>query len=236
LVEVRGDQSLGPIEEATMDFPIGDLMDESACYEFLVGLLHPNGLACPHCGDRDHLKVHRRDRAPILAYRCTACRRISTAFTGTALQGTKRRSVELVLILGGIAQGVSTAQLARELGCSRPELLEFRHRLQELGFANLDRTPLADAAIEADEMFQNAGEKRSPASRRGGSAEAAGQQGRGPRHLGAGPAAGMRCGRARERAGAAARRAPDGSSDAGEGGRRFEPRGGDGVYRRMAEL
>ena len=100
-----------------MDFPIGELMDESACYEFLVGLLHPEGLACPRCSDRDHLKVHRRDRAPILAYRCTTCRRISTAFTGTTLRGTKRRPVELVLILRGIAQGVSTAQLARELGC-----------------------------------------------------------------------------------------------------------------------
>jgi transposase-like protein len=179
-----------------MDFPIGDLMDESACYGFLVGLLHPDGLACPHCGDRDHLKVHRRDRAPILAHRCTSCRRISTAFTGTALQGTKRRPVELVLILRGIAQGVSTAQLARELGCSRPELLAFRHRLQELGFANLDRTPLADAAIEADEMYQNAGEKRRPAPRRGGPAEAARQQGGGPRQLGEGPAAGVRGGRA----------------------------------------
>ena len=142
-----------------MDFPIGELMDEPACYEFLVGLLHPDGLACPHCGDRDHLRVHRRDRAPILAHRCTACRRICTAFTGTALQGTKRRPVELVLILRGIAQGVPTAHLARELGCSRPELLEFRHRLQELAFGGLDRTPLPDAVIEADEMYQNAGEK-----------------------------------------------------------------------------
>ena len=150
-----------------MDFPIGELMDESACYEFLVGLLHPEGLACPRCSDRDHLKVHRRDRAPILAYRCTTCRRICTAFTGTTLQGTKRRPIELVLILRGISQGVSTAQLARELGCSRTELLEFRHRLQELGFAGLDRTPLADATIEADEMFQNAGEKRRAAPRRG---------------------------------------------------------------------
>lgn len=148
-----------------MDFPIGDLMDETACYEFLVDLLHPDGLACPHCQDRDGLKVHRRDRAPILVYRCTDCRRIFNAFTNTSLHGTKRRPVELVLILRGIAQGVSTAQLARELGCSRPELLGFRHRLQELGFEGLDRTPLADAVVEADEMYQNAGEKRCPASR-----------------------------------------------------------------------
>ena len=179
-----------------MDFPIGELMDESACYEFLVGLLHPGGLACPHCSDRDHLRVHRRDRAPILAYRCTACRRICTAFTGTVLQGTKRRPIELVLILRGIAQGVSTAQLARELGCSRPELLEFRHRLQELAFAGLDRTPLADAAIEADEMFQNAGEKRHPAPGRGRPAAASGQQEARPRQLGERPAAGVRGGRA----------------------------------------
>jgi transposase-like protein len=179
-----------------MDFPIGELMDESACYQFLVGLLHPEGLACPHCGARDHLKVHRRDRAPILAYRCTDCRRISTAFTKTTLQGTKRRPIELVLILRGIAQGVSTAQLARELGCSRPELLEFRHRLQELGFENRDRTPLADAAIEADEMYQNAGEKRRPAPRRGGPAAASGQSGRRPRQLGEGSTAGVRGGRA----------------------------------------
>ena len=179
-----------------MDFPIGDLMDESACYDFLVDLLHPDGLACPRCGDHDHLKVHRRDRAPILAYRCTACRRIFTAFTGTVLQGTKRRPIELVLILRGIAQGASTARLARELGCSRPELLGFRHRLQEFGFAGLDRAPLADAAVEADEMFQNAGEKRRPAPRRGRPAPAPGQQGAGPRQLGQGPAAGVRRGRA----------------------------------------
>jgi transposase-like protein len=171
-------------------------MDESACYDFLVALLHPDGLACPHCRDRDHLKVHRRDRDPILAYRCAACRRISTAFTKTALQGTKRRPIELVLILRGIAQGTSTARLAREPGCSRPELLEFRHRLRELAFANLDRAPLADAAIEADEMFQNAGEKRRPAPRRGGPAEATGQPGGGPRDLGARPSAGVRRGRA----------------------------------------
>ena len=179
-----------------MDFPIGELMDEQACYEFLVALLHPDGLACPHCGDRGHLEVHRRDRAPILAYRCTACRRIWTAFTKAVLQGTKRRPIELVLILRGIAQGTSTARLARELGCGRPELLEFRHRLQELAFEGLDRTPLPDAVIEADEMFQNAGEKRRPASRRGGPAAAPGEQEARPRQLGERSTAGVRGGRA----------------------------------------
>jgi hypothetical protein len=30
-----------------MDFPLTDLMDDQTCYDFLVTLLHPNGLACP---------------------------------------------------------------------------------------------------------------------------------------------------------------------------------------------
>ncbi len=34
-----------------MDFPIADLMDERACYDRLVALLHPGGLACHRSKD-----------------------------------------------------------------------------------------------------------------------------------------------------------------------------------------
>jgi hypothetical protein len=159
-----------------MDLPLNDLMDEIACYDFLVGLLHPGPLGCPRCGESEGMKVHRPDRAPILIDRRTGGRRIFNAFTGTALQGTQRRPVELVLILRGIAQRVSISQLARELGCNRPELLEFRHRLQKSAFATPDRTALPDAAVEADEMCENSGGKRRPPPRRGRSAEASCQQ------------------------------------------------------------
>jgi hypothetical protein len=47
----------------------------------------------------------------------------------------------LVLILRGLAQGVPTAQLTRELGCDRSELLNPRHRLRDLAFSNRDLTP-----------------------------------------------------------------------------------------------
>jgi hypothetical protein len=33
-----------------MDFPIGELMDERACYHWPLDLLHPGGLRCPRCG------------------------------------------------------------------------------------------------------------------------------------------------------------------------------------------
>jgi transposase-like protein len=166
-----------------MDFSLIDYLDEDACYTKLVERLHPDGLACPRCGARQHLGMHRCHRAPLVDLQCGTCGRVFNAFTGTALQGTHRRPAQLLMILHGIAKGTPTAQLARELGCDRKELLALRHRLQERARIGLDRNPLSDEVVEADEMYQNAGEKRHPARRPGRSAAAACPQPQGPWHL-----------------------------------------------------
>ena len=188
-----------------MDFPTTDLMDEHACYAKRVAWLHPDGFACPRCHQGDRMAVHRRRRPPVLDYRCGHCGRVFNAFTDTALHGVKRRPAELVLIVRGFAQGVSTAQLARELGCDRSELLNLRHRLQGLASRDRDRMPLDDKVLEADEADPNAGETRRPAPRPRGPAAAAGGQGPRPRHLGERPAPGVRGGRPRGRCAAADR-------------------------------
>lgn len=174
-----------------MDFPLTGLMDEDACYARLVEILHPEGLACPRCGG-DRLGVHRRHRDPVIDYRCRDCRRVFNAFTGTALQKTGRRPSALLLILRGIAQGVPTARLARELGCDRMKLLGLRHKLQDHAAGGLDPAVLPDAIVEADECYVNAGEKRRAPSRPGRPAEASGQQAARARHLRQRPPAGRR--------------------------------------------
>jgi hypothetical protein len=57
--------------------------------------------------------------------------------------------------------------------------------------------PLDDPAVEADEAYQNAGEKRRAPHRPGGPAAAAGQQGAPARHLGERQPAGLRGRRSR---------------------------------------
>src|SRR5512135_3275836 len=148
-----------------MDFPIAELMDEDACYQKIVAILHPDGLECPRCKSRDDPKVHRRHRAPVLDYRGTACNRVFNAFTETTFHKTHRRPSEILLILRGIAQGTTTARFAREMTRHRQHLLQLRHRLQEQAFRAVDPLPLDDSTVEADEMYQNAGEKRLAASR-----------------------------------------------------------------------
>ena len=194
----------------SMDFPIDELMDEDACYGRLLAVLHPGGFACPRCGAREDggsLTVHRRRRAPVLDYRCRPCGRVFNAFAGTPLAGTPKRPSQLVLFLRGVAKGETTAALARELGCGRGHLLGLRHRLQAYAAAALQRVdpaPLAaDAAVEADEMYQAAGEKRPAARRPRRPAAAAGEQAAGARHVRQRPAAGARGRRPRHRPAAA---------------------------------
>lgn len=221
-----------------MDFPILDLMDQGACYGRLLELLHPEGLACPRCAARDGLNVHRRrPGSPVIDYRCKGCRRVFNLYTGTPWQGTHFDPATILLILRGIAQGTPTARLARELGLSRPHLLELRHEIQARALAGCDRTPLPDDRVEADEMYQNAGEKRGAAHRPARPAATAGQPGQGPRHLGHRPAAGAGGGRPGERPAVV----PGGSAvwRGGVGrrhGRAGDQAGGDGVHRRVERV
>jgi transposase-like protein len=155
----------GHPEVPALDFSLIAYRDEDACYAKLVDLFHPHGLGCPRCGERPRLGIHRCHRAPVVDFQCATCGRVFHAFTGTSLQGTHRRPSPLLMILHGFAKGTPTAQRARELGCDRKELLVLRHRLQERARIGRDRNPLDDDVVEADAMYQNAGEKRHPARR-----------------------------------------------------------------------
>jgi transposase-like protein len=178
-----------------MDFPIGELLDQQACHDFLLSSLHPGGLRCPNGHGPEHYYVHRRGRAPVLNHRCRACGSCFNLFTGTVLQGTHYDCGQIVQLLRGILQGASTARLARETGRDRRHLLERRRRLQALAEAARPRAPLPDPVVESDEMYQNAGEKRRAASRPGRPAAPPGQQDQGTRNLRQRPAA--RAGRGR---------------------------------------
>ena len=141
-------------------FPIGDLLDERECYRFLLTALHPFGMTCP----RGHplqpdLAPHDSARSPILIYKCRKCGAVFHLFTGTVWSGTHYNCVTVALVMRGIAQGTPSLQLAEELGIDYGALLERRHRIQALALENRDSSPLPDKVTEADEMFQNAGEK-----------------------------------------------------------------------------
>jgi len=114
-----------------MQFPLTTLLDEQACYEFLLHVLHPDGLACPHGHQLpSNQAAHDRHRAPIMDYRCRNCGAVFNLFTNTLFAKTRYRCSTIVLLLRGIAQGTPTKHLADELGIDRGHLLERRHEIQ----------------------------------------------------------------------------------------------------------
>jgi transposase-like protein len=146
-----------------IDFPIAELLDDSICLIWLERFLHPDGLQCPHCGHPERRLFRLQQHFP--AYRCRTCDAYYTLLTGTAFAKTRQRPATLVLLLRGIAKGETTARLARELGLSRKQVHTLRHRVQTNLNATAPTGLMTGTHCEADELYQNAGEKKHPAPR-----------------------------------------------------------------------
>ena len=143
-----------------IDFSINELLDEEACEEWLEKQLHPEGLICPKCGKVER-RIARRG-GPVLAYRCLGCDCYHTIFTNTIFEKTRQKPSKIVLILRGVAKGETTARLARELSISRKQMHTLRQRIQLNLYNMLPTGEMKGSEFEADELFQNAGEKATP--------------------------------------------------------------------------
>jgi transposase-like protein len=148
-----------------IDFPITDLFDDSLCLLWLERHLHPNGFVCPHCGRGE--RRHFRTQGHYAAYRCRRCDGYYTLLSGTAFEGSRQRPATLVLLLRGITKGEPTARLARELHLSRQTVHTLRQRLQTNLNQSAPTAVMDGQTFEVDEIYQNAGEKKYAASRRG---------------------------------------------------------------------
>ena len=147
-----------------MDFPIQSLMDEEKAEAWVLDHFHPQGLSCPKCqaSVSEARNFRKTETSGLIVYRCKHCESIYNLYTGTVFAGTQFRPPAVVLLLRGICQGVSSSQLSRELGISRPKVLSIRRKLQVSAEQLQPQDALPDAAVETDEMFQNAGEKGDP--------------------------------------------------------------------------
>jgi transposase-like protein len=125
--------------------------------------LHPDGLHCPRCSSTARRWFRAQGHFP--AYRCRACHGYYTLLTGTVFANTRQRPATLVLLRRGVAKGEPTARLARELGLSRKPLHTLRQRIQTTLNATAPTHMMKGTAFEADELSQNAGEKKHAPSR-----------------------------------------------------------------------
>lgn len=148
-----------------IDFPITDMLEDAACVAWLEQYLHPTGLVCPRCHGTERRLFRRHAFFP--TYRCRACQRTYSLLTDTVFEKTRQPPARIVLLLRGIAKGESTARLSRELEIGRKRVGELRQQIQTNLYDTLPGEVMTGTAFEADELYQNAGEKKYAPSRPG---------------------------------------------------------------------
>jgi transposase-like protein len=146
-----------------MEFPITELLSLEESEQWILEHFHPQGLKCAWCQapvERANLfRVTRKSKLKV--YRCRECKHIYNLYTGTVLQQHHLTPQQVVLLLRGILKGETTNELAAELGLNYLTVLMLRREIQGNAEHLQPDTPVPDLEAESDELFQNAGEKRS---------------------------------------------------------------------------
>ena len=144
----------GPRPDGPEVPPRPEMPDGVGCYRKLLDLLHPRGLACPRCGARDGLAVHRRHRDPVLDYMLARLPpRLQRLDRDRAPGDATAARPHLPDPLGD-RLGDPGRRTARDLGAVGPGLVPMRRRLRGLARLALERgavrrDPAADYGARA---------------------------------------------------------------------------------------
>jgi transposase-like protein len=123
--------------------------DQETARTYLEGRLWPNGPKCPVCGLKERITARKEG-----FYRCNQCKEDFTVRTGTIFERSHvplHKWVYAMYLLVTARKGISSMQLAKEIGITQKSAWFVLHRLREACGGD-DLKKLA-GIIEIDETF-----------------------------------------------------------------------------------
>jgi transposase-like protein len=123
--------------------------DQEAARVYLEKRLWPNGACCPVCGLGDRITARKGGY-----YRCNQCKEDFTVRTGTVMERSHiplHKWVYAMYLMVTARKGISSMQLAKEIGVTQKSAWFLLHRLREA--AGEDVTPPLSGAVEIDETY-----------------------------------------------------------------------------------
>lgn len=122
--------------------------DQESARLYLEGRLWPNGTTCPTCKAGDRVTTRKRG-----FYRCNACQLDFTVRTGTIFERSHiplHKWVYAMYLVVTARKGISSMQLAKEIGITQKSAWFMLHRLREACGKDFDKL---SGFVEVDETF-----------------------------------------------------------------------------------
>ena len=149
---------------------------EKACVDYLISQRWEDEIVCPHCGASNPYITATRSKKEELQgtndYKCRAkdCRKKFNVLTGTIFENTKielKLWFEAIYVITNYKKGVSSHQVARDLGCTQKTAWFILHRIREM-LKNDAPDMLIEGECAIDEWYHGGLEGNKHKSKRAG--------------------------------------------------------------------
>jgi transposase-like protein len=131
---------------------------EATCIAHLEHLRWPKGVICPCCGSSR--KIHRVTRGA--SYKCADCTKMFSVRKGTIFEESRlplRKWFAAAWLMTENRKGISSCQLAREIGVTQKTAWFMLGRLREVAAAMSGLGGAMSGTVEADETYLGGKEK-----------------------------------------------------------------------------